>query len=154
MDIDFNSLISKCENSIRSIARSYSDFNDYEDLLQEILTQLWRSYSNFRGDSKIETWVYRIAINTAITYQRSEIKNRKGKDASQKSEGTELDGPSQDEILRTFTNSIGKVDRAVLVLYLDGLTANEMESILGIKANAIKVRISRLKTKFKEQFVD
>ena len=156
MTIDFESLIAKNSNTIRNIARSYTNFHDYEDLMQEIYTQLWRSYSSFRGDSKFETWMYRIAINTAITFQRLEIKERKGKEknSSLLSEDTSPHGSSQDEILQAFVKELNDVDRAVLMMYIDGLTTPEMESVLGIKANAIKVRISRLKVKFREKFVD
>ena len=156
MTTEFESLITKHSNTIRNIARSYTNMYDYEDLMQEILTQLWRSFANFRGDSKLETWLYRIAINTAVTYQRSEIKERKGneKNTSLHSINASSDGLSHDEILQGFIKKLNKVDSAVLMMYIDGLTANEMESVLGIKANAVKVRISRLKVKFQEQFVD
>ncbi|TQV88322.1 RNA polymerase sigma factor [Aliikangiella coralliicola] len=156
MTIDFESLITNNSSKIRNIARSYTNFHDYEDLMQEILTQLWRSHSRFRGDSKVETWLYRIAINTAVSYQRTEIKQRKVKEKSiaMKSVDAASQGLSHDEILHAFISTLNEIDRAVLMMYLDGLTASEMESVLGIKANAIKVRISRLKVKFREQFVD
>lgn len=156
MTTDFESLITKNSRTIRNIARSYTNMYDYEDLMQEILTQLWRSFASFRGDSKFETWLYRIAINTAVTFQRSEIKDRKGneKNAVLQSINTSSGGLSHDEILQAFIKELNNVDRPVLMMYIDGLTANEMENVLGIKANAIKVRISRLKIKFQEQFID
>jgi RNA polymerase sigma-70 factor (ECF subfamily) len=128
---------------------------DYEDLMQEILAQLWRSFGSFRGDSKFETWLYRISINTAISFQRSEIKERKGKErnTSLQSVNASSGGLSHDEILQAFIKELNNIDSAVLMMYIDGLTTHEMESVLGIKANAIKVRVSRLKTKFSEQFV-
>jgi len=129
---------------------------DYEDLMQEILVQLWRSFGNFRGDSKFETWLYRIAINTAVSFQRSEIKERKGKEKNTllQSNNASSGGLSHDEILHAFIKELNNIDRAVLMMYIDGLTAIEMESVLGIKSNAIKARVSRLKAKFSEQFVD
>ena len=166
MNIEFESLISKSSNTIRNIARSYTNAADVDDLMQEILTQLWRSFSSFRGDSKFETWLYRIAINTAITFQRSEIKERKGMEKNSSLQVAAMEsgamagvsdsphGMSHDEILQAFVKELNKVDRGVLMMYIDGLTANEIESVLGIKANAIKVRISRLKVKFKQRFVD
>ena len=155
MTIEFESLIAKNSKTIRNIARSYTNMYDYEDLMQEILAQLWRSFDSFRGDSKFETWLYRIAINTAVSFQRSEIKERKGKEknTSLQSINASSDGLSHDEILQAFIKELNNIDSAVLMMYIDGLTANEMESVLGIKANAIKVRTSRLKTKFSEQFV-
>ncbi len=156
MTIEFESLISKNSKTIRNIARSYTNMYDYEDLMQEILVQLWRSFGNFRGDSKFETWLYRIAINTAVSFQRSEIKERKGKEKNTllQSNNASSGGLSHDEILHAFIKELNNIDRAVLMMYIDGLTAIEMESVLGIKSNAIKVRVSRLKAKFSEQFVD
>ncbi len=156
MTIEFESLISKNSKTIRNIARSYTNMYDYEDLMQEILVQLWRSFGSFRGDSKFETWLYRIAINTAVSFQRSEIKERKGKKKNTllQSINASSSGLSHDEILQAFIKELNNIDRAVLMMYIDGLTAIEMESVLGIKSNAIKVRVSRLKVKFSEQFVD
>jgi len=156
MTIEFEALLIKNINTIRNIARSYTNMYDYEDLMQEITTQLWRSYGSFRGDSKFETWLYRIAINTAVTFQRSEIKERKSKEKNilVPSISSASSGLSHAEILQNFTNELNNVDRAVLMMYIDGLTANEMESVLGITANAIKVRVSRLKVKFKELYID
>jgi RNA polymerase sigma-70 factor (ECF subfamily) len=156
MTIEFESLISKNSKTIRNIARSYTNMYDYEDLMQEILVQLWRSFGSFRGDSKFETWLYRIAINTAVSFQRSEIKERKGKEKNTllQSINASSGGLSHDEILQAFIKELNNIDRAVLMMYIDGLTTAEMESVLGIKSNAIKVRVSRLKIKFSEQFVD
>ncbi|MCO7223401.1 RNA polymerase sigma factor [Pleionea sp. CnH1-48] len=156
MTIDYEQLIEANIRTIRNIARSYTALHDHEDLMQEIMIQLWRSRNNFRGDAKAETWLYRVAINTAISYQRSAIRERKNKAHKPLSsqEQLQLSGLSQEEILSTFVSQLNDVDRAVFVMYLDGLNASQMEEVLGTKANTIKVRISRLKTKFRETFVD
>ncbi len=156
MAVDFDALVSANIDTIRNIARSYTNFRDSEDLMQEILVQLWRSHGTFRGDSKPETWLYRIAINTAITFQRQEIRNRKGQEKNQslRTDASFSAGLSQDQILQDFVVGLNDIDRAVLMMYLDGLTGAEMESVLGVTANAINVRVSRLKQKFEGQFVD
>ena len=156
MAIDFDMLISGNIRSIRNIARSYTSPRDSEDLVQEILIQLWRSHRNFRGDSTPETWLYRIAINTAVTFQRKEIRNRKGqeKNRSLLIDNSFAAGLSQDEVLELFVRDLNDVDRAVLTMYLNGLTSAKMEGVLGITANAINVRISRLKSRFEDKFVD
>ena len=156
MAIDFDSLITGNIRSIRNIARSYTSSRDAEDLVQEILIQLWRSHRTFRGDSAPDTWLYRIAINTAVTFQRKEIRNRKGqeKNRSLRTENAFSAGLSQDEVLELFVRELNDVDRVVLTMYLDGLTSGEMETVLGITANAINVRISRLKRKFENKFVE
>jgi RNA polymerase sigma-70 factor (ECF subfamily) len=161
MSESFECLINDNYQRIRNITFSYADYQEREDLTQEILAQLWRSREHFKGDASQSTWLYRIALNTAITYQRKKISDRKlntiSEDSLPKGEqnvSAESGNYSQEHILESFSAGLNKVDRAVFVMYVDGLNAKQMESILGVKANAIKVRISRLKEKFRLQFVD
>ena len=156
MSTDFDALVAANMNTIANIARSYTNILDAQDLKQEILIQLWRGFQSFRGESAPKTWLYRVAINTAVSFQRREIKSRLGdaKNRSMRSDSAYSSGLSQNEILKEFVAVLNEVDRAVLMMYLDGLTAAEMENVLGIKANAISVRISRMKAKFEAQFVD
>jgi RNA polymerase sigma-70 factor (ECF subfamily) len=156
MENRFNTLIANNIGTIRSIARSYTSYFDYEDLLQDICIQLWRSYKSFKGDSKIETWLYRVAINTAITHQRKEIRDRKGTEKISSLQPTQSssDGFSEHEILRSFTSQLNDIDKAVLLMYLDDFSAKQMESVLGIKDSTIRVRISRIKSNFEQRFIE
>lgn len=156
MAMDFDRLVKDNLRSIRRIALSYTNFSDAEDLMQEILIQLWRSFPKFRGDSKPETWLYRVAINTAISFQRKEIRSRMALEIKEliRTQGGLLDELPQEEILKQFVKGLGDLDRAVLTLYLDGVGATEMADVLGLTANAINIRVSRLKDKFGKQFVD
>lgn len=156
MAMDFDRLVKDNLRSIRRIALSYTNFSDAEDLMQEILIQLWRSFPKFRGDSKPQTWLYRVAINTAISFQRKEIRSRMALEINEliRTQGGLLDELPQEEILKQFVKGLGDLDRAVLTLYLDGVGATEMADVLGLTANAINIRISRLKDKFGKQFVD
>jgi RNA polymerase sigma-70 factor (ECF subfamily) len=156
MKDSFDILIANNLRTIRSIARSYTSYLDYEDLMQDICVQLWRSFRKFKGESKAETWLYRVAINTAITHQRKEIRNRKGKEKITALEipHQSSGGLSEQQILQSFTNELGDVDKAVLLMYLDNFSAKQMEGVLGIKENTIRVRVSRLKSKFEQQFIE
>jgi len=155
MTENFDALVSKNIHKLRNICRTYADFEETEDLLQEVLEQLWRSHQSFRGDSSIETWLYRIAINTAVSYQRKKISLRKQTTAASRiKEKKEPHGLNQEQIVVTFSKSLSRIDRAIFVLYVNGLNTKEMEAVLGMSGNAIKVRISRMKTQFRQQFVD
>lgn len=156
MKINFDTLLADNLATVRNIARSYTSYFEYEDLMQDICIQLWRSFKTFKGQSKVETWLYRVAINTAITYQRKEIKDRKGKakmNSLNRQENTS-DGLSEYEILNNFTEQLNDVDKAVLLMYLDNFSAKQMEAVLGIKDSTIRVRISRLKSNFESQFIE
>ena len=156
MSAEFEALVGKNRRAIANIVRGYAFGREREDLEQEILTQLWRSFDSFRGDSKFETWLYRIAINTCVTFQRRVVRERQGSELLQgqaNMEETRI-GLSHDQLLQAFSHTLSEVERAIFIMYIEGLSSTEMESVLGIKASTIKVKVSRLKQKFKQQFVE
>ena len=155
MSLEFNQLVESNYGRVRYIASNYTYSEDVDDLIQEIFLQVWRSFASFRGDAKVETWIYRIALNTAITYRQKHIKHHKVQNDpdGELTEKSEIQGLNEAQILAAFASSLNKIDRAVLLMYMNGLSALEMESVLDVKANAIKVRISRLKEKFRQKYV-
>lgn len=119
--------------------------------------RLWRSLPNFRGEARIETWVYRVALNAAMTSVKDSIRRRELQASLTEKSGspqTVLPGSSPADVLTSFMAQLGQVDASILMMYLDGLTASEMSSVLGISDNAISVRINRLKEKFSETYLD
>lgn len=146
-------------NRLKAIARSYSrSIDGREDLLQEMFYQLWRGFSSFKGKSQLNTWVYRVALNTAISYVRS----RETKPQMITGIDFELDlkleeashtGNFQDsvDILEQFLLSLDKIDKAIMMLYLDDISHKQISEITGQSVNVISVRISRMKQKFKQQ---
>jgi RNA polymerase sigma-70 factor, ECF subfamily len=156
MSQSFEQLINQNMGRIRRIAQRYAP-GESEDLSQEILVALWRGYKKFRGDSKIETWVYRIAFNTAMTRVRKSIRTKAGDAVVESLLSREQAAPtslSESDILTDFLDSLNEIDASVLMMYLDGMTAEEMEEVLGVKVNAINVRISRIKQKYIEAYVN
>jgi RNA polymerase sigma-70 factor, ECF subfamily len=125
---------------------------DRDDLYQEIVVQLWHGYQKFRGDSKFSTWVYRVAINTAITGIR------RRKDFIKSFEPNDLpsfqhDTPYEEEQLNKLHNAIGKlndIDKAIVMFYLEDKTYEEMQEIIGISAATLRVKMNRIKEKLRQ----
>ena len=155
--LDFEQLVREHSGRIRRIARRFATNGAVDDLVQDILTRLWRSYAGFRGDARVETWIYRVALNAAMTHQSAAVKARTLKAAiTARSTATEgaPGGASPASILSDFLGQLGDVDASILMMYMDGLTADEMSGVLGITANAINVRINRMRQKFNDAYVE
>ena len=141
-----------CEDLIHKVCRVYSsDPHDRQDLFQEILLQLWKGYGTFRGEAKISTWVYRIAINTSLTHQR---KNRSvvvlGEDMIDVKlpVNTEAYEEHYAEMYRAITH-LNETEKAIVMLFLEDKSYEEMESILGISQGALRVKMHRIKEKLR-----
>jgi RNA polymerase sigma-70 factor (ECF subfamily) len=152
----FHDLLERNERRIVAIARSYAAAPDTGDLIQEILLQIWRSLGHFRGQASLDTWVYRIALNVALTWRRSGRRRQRwlpreavDPDLLGRDDG---DGSQAERVLREFLPSLGEVDRAVLLLYLDNLDHRQMSEILGMTENAISVRLHRIRQRFEAHF--
>jgi RNA polymerase sigma-70 factor (ECF subfamily) len=158
MTADFEQLIRHHGARIRRIASRYADSSSIDDLVQDILVRLWRSYPNFRSDAKIETWIYRVALNASMTYVKDAIRERKGQAALAEQSSASSAAPTATsgmaDVLANFLTQLGDIDASILMMYLDGLSADEMSGVLGISGNAIGVRINRLKQKFTAMYVD
>jgi len=144
---------------IYKICNSYCK-NQYDraDLAQEITYQLWRSYDQFNGNVKFSTWMYRVALNVAITFYR------KTKTSEAVIQLTEPDKEPEDKkedkaelekninTLQQFINELKELDKALMILYLEEKTYNEIAEILGITETNVATRISRVKDKLKQKF--
>jgi len=154
---DFENLIRQHSARIRRIARRYAAGGAVDDLVQDILVRLWRSYPSFRSTAKVETWIYRVALNASMTYVKDSIRERETKAAvlaQSPMRATAMVSTSMADVLENFLARLGDIDASILMMYLDGLTTDEMGGILGISGNAIGVRINRLKQKFTDTYVD
>jgi RNA polymerase sigma-70 factor, ECF subfamily len=155
--LDFEELARKHSGRIRRIARRFATNGAVDDLVQDILTRLWRSYDGFKGNSRVESWIYRVALNAAMTHLSEAAKAHTLQAAmSSQSAATEgmPGGASPAAILSDFLSRLGDVDASILMMYMDGLTADEMSGVLGISGNAINVRINRMKQKFNDIYVE
>jgi RNA polymerase sigma-70 factor (ECF subfamily) len=128
---------------------------DREDLFQEIIIQLWKAWPGFRGDSKFSTWLYRIALNTAI----SGLRKQKAHLVYMETEklpaeiSDESDAEEKEERLKQFYASLrqlSELEKAIIMLYLDDKSYEEMEDILGINQNSLRVKMNRAKEKLRK----
>ncbi len=147
--------INNNQGIIIKVCRIYcSDQADFEDLFQEIVLQLWKSYARFNGLSKVSTWMYRVALNTAITSLRRK-KRRPDRDRLTVAEhGVPSTDPLRIDVeyhqqLQDAVDSLNKFDRALMLLYLDEKSYKEMAEIMVITESNIGVKINRIKSKLK-----
>ncbi len=140
---------------IHKVCSIYCDQEeDRQDLFQEILAQLWKSYRGFRNESKFSTWMYRVALNTAIT---SFKKNRRYPSVSRLTgDNYQIadDSCSQetDENIALLKQAIAKlsgIEKSIILLYLENKSYEEIAEITGITQNYVRVKMNRIKTKLK-----
>lgn len=157
MPTDFEELIQQNQMRIRRIALRYAAPGYADDLYQEILLQLWRGMHRFRGDSKPETWLYRIALNTAMTQMRTRLSKSRDERVLVAHEIPDEETPGNRchaEILTQFLDLLNEIDASVLIMYLDGIEAPDIAEVLGISVNAVAIRINRIKNKFSDTYID
>lgn len=148
----FDDLLDRGRGRLAAVAGAYAR-EDADDLLQEIFLQIWRSMATFKGDSSIDTWSYRVALNTALTWRRTQARRKKWI-PSEASNLTDLpntnsghDSAHLQDRLDKFLRTLSKKDRALVLLYLDDVSGKEMAEITGQSEGAIRVRIHRIKQK-------
>lgn len=128
---------------------------DFEDLRQDVLLNVWRGIDGCRGDSAESTWIYRVALNTCVSFQR---KKKRREDVSLRDLYEELyDNSTADEIdrYRLIYSLLGKlkpIDRSVMLMMLDGKSHNEIADVVGISRNAVTLRIKRAKKSLAEMY--
>ncbi len=151
MTEDFKQVISEHQPQLVRIARHYAGPNDWQDLLQEISISLWKGLPGFEGRASLSTWIYRVAVNTALQHVRKRSIPTEPLMVEPVA-STDVDDPMA--LLERFLASLDPVNRAVLLLDLEGLPREEIADVLGISAGAVAVRMTRLKQRFSEQFVE
>ena len=131
------------------VARAYgAGHADREDLFQEIALQVWHSIEAFRGDAAVATWIYRIALNTAMAWRRKERKHGQGRQDIEAITGLLIAQPGRDPRLDWIYQRIAELDevnRSLALLMLDGFSYRDMSQILGLSESNVGVKINRIK---------
>lgn len=157
----FLSVVQANKGILYKVAHSYCrDPEDRKDLLQEITVQLWKSFDNYSDQYKYSTWVYRIALNVAISFYRKERHRKQVSDPLE--EGIlnfkdNVSPPETDEnigFLQRFIAELKELDKALMLLYLDEKSLKEIAEIMGISETNVSTRIGRIKKVLKQKFSD
>ena len=127
--------------------------HDKEDLFQEMLLQAWKGIKNYKGDAKFSTWLYRVALNTAITFYRKDQRQIATTELKEQLAGVAYTAYNDDEMVTAMYKVIGglsNIDKALVMLYLEDYSYQEIGDMMGITPNNVAVKMNRIKTKLKE----
>ncbi|MEM1340302.1 MAG: RNA polymerase sigma factor [Bacteroidota bacterium] len=149
-------LIRANEGLIYKVASMYTNSReDREDLSQEIAFQIWRSFETFKAQSSFSTWMYRIALNTAIQFLRKEKRKVKSSSLGNAmheiiSENRVPSNPKMERIL-LVAQTMKQLDKGILLLYLEGFNHKEIAEILGISTTNVGTRMQRIRERLKKK---
>ena len=154
LEKDFLEMIGAQKRTIYKVCYIYAnDQDDLNDLFQETVLNLWKSFPRYRGDSTLNTWVYRIAMNTCITFlRRSSSRPQTVPITAQVASSLETDEETASRLrdLYRLINQLGKLERALILLWLEERSYQEMADILGLSKANVAVKLNRTKEKLKK----
>lgn len=133
---------------IYKVCYMYAEDPDHlKDLYQEVMVNLWQGFSGFRGDARLSTWIYRIALNTCVSYIRRH--GRGGHEPLDESTVGIIDESheraAQLKMMYEMISALGRIDKAIIMLWLDEYSYDEIASLTGVSRNNVASRIHRIK---------
>ena len=155
LEQEFLQLLENHKGILHKISRMYMDNpDDRNDLIQEMTYQLWKSYQRFEGNSQFSTWMYRVCLNTALTFFKKEDKKIKTNEIREDFDQIEEEVPNEKENqLQHFykaVQSLNGVEKAIIFLYLEGKSHKEISEDLGISEGNARVKLNRTKDKLQQ----
>lgn len=155
LEHQFVTALESNQNIVHKVCTLYTNNRDaHNDLFQEITIQLWKAYPKFRGDSKFSTWMYRVALNTAITLYRKSKRTIQTQDYETvifKIKSDEYDETEEQQLKLMYkaVKQLGDIDKALVFLYLEDKDYAEISETLGITEVNARVKMNRIKTKLR-----
>lgn len=155
LELKFLSDFEENQNIVHKICSLYTTNKEaHNDLFQEITIQLWKNYTKFRGDSKFSTWMYRVALNTAISLYRKSTKRIKTQDISEftyKIKSQDYDDTQEQQLKALYkaVHQLNDIEKALIFLYLEDKPYKEISEALGITSVNARVKMNRAKEKLK-----
>lgn len=156
LEKEFVQIISQNQGIIHKVCSIYCDSEeDRRDLFQEILAQLWKSFASFRNESKFSTWMYRVALNTAITSFKK-IKRQPDKSSLEIDnfqlavEEYDQETEEQIKLLYQAIANLSGIEKSIILLYLENKEYEEIAEITGITQNYVRVKMNRIRKKLKK----
>jgi RNA polymerase sigma factor (sigma-70 family) len=156
LEREFLHIIRENQGIIYKVCNMYCDTGeDRNDLFQEIVAQLWKSYPSFRKESKVTTWMYRVGLNTAITTfkksKRRPDQNRLTYENFQiADENHETDTEENIKLLHLAVEQLTGIEKSIILLFLENKKYEEIAEITGITQNYVRVKMNRIKKKLKK----
>lgn len=149
---DFSRIVREHKSTIYTVCYMFSkDEDEMNDLFQEVLINLWKGLQNFRGESDVRTWIYRISLNTCISCDRKKRKRKTIPLSMNINPFTDSDDDSrQVQQLNRRISQLGPFDRAIILLWLENMSYEEIGEIVGISTKNVSVRLFRIKEKLKK----
>lgn len=155
----FNAVVSDHRTTLYKVCYMYAeDSEHFKDLWQEVLANVWQGLDSFRGEAKLSTWLYRTAINTCVTYFRRTSRHSQGRislDALAEIPGDDS-GQRTAQLKRMYSliADLGKLDKAIILMWLDEKSYDEIAELTGLGRNAVATRLRRIKLKLAEKNSD
>ncbi len=152
---EFEAIVRQHKGTIYTVCYMFSkDKDEVEDLFQETLINMWRGFENFRGESKADTWIWRVALNTCLSNDRK--KRRRGEHVPLEM-ASDLFTDSDDESrqiqqLKARINQLQVMDRALVLLWLENMSYEEIGAIMGISVKNVSVKLVRIKEQLINSF--
>lgn len=150
-DEQFAQMVREHKATIYTVCYMFSkDADEVADLFQEVLINLWKGFDGFQGRSDIKSWIYRVALNTCITIDRKKKRKNKAELSMDINLFSDSDNDTkQVEMLRQRINRLKPFDRAIVLLWLENMSYDEIGAIVGISAKNVSVRLFRIKEQLK-----
>ena len=150
-DEQFAQMVREHKATIYTVCYMFSkDADEVADLFQEVLINLWKGFGGFQGRSDIKSWIYRVALNTCITIDRKKKRKNKAELSMDINLFSDSDNDTkQVEMLRQRINRLKPFDRAIVLLWLENMSYDEIGAVVGITAKNVSVRLFRIKEELK-----
>ena len=146
----FELLVRQHKRTIYTVCYMFShNKSEIDDLFQEILIRLWNGFDTYEGRSDARTWIYRVALNTAINQDKKERRRIETVPLTVDIDPYEADNPKTEQVRKLYDliSQLELVDRSLVLLWLEGISYDEIGAIIGITPNNVGVRLGRVKEK-------
>ena len=155
LETKFAEMVREHKGTIFTVCFMFSkDQDEVNDLFQEVLINLWKGIGNFKGESDIKTWIYRVSLNTCISFERKKKRDTLPLDMDVNLYEERDDDTRQIKMLYNRINKLGFFDRAIVLLWLENLSYDEIAAITGITVKNVSVRLFRIKEQLKKMSND
>ena len=150
MEAEFLDMLREYNRIIYRVASFYADENNtLDDLYQDVVLNLWKAFPNFREESQVSTWIYRIALNTCVSFYRKNTRRPACVEMTPEIKAYVEENESIAELYACI-NRLGKLERALILLWLEDRPYKEIAEIMGITTTNVSTKINRIKEKLKQ----